>query len=150
MARREVALERRIAAPRDRVFRAWTEAERLRRWWGPAGFSNPVCELEARDGGLIRIVMKAPDGTEYPMRGVFREVAPPRRLVFTLLVEDGRGDPLLEEVARVDFAETDGATGLSLHASAAGLSPAAPPMLAGMEQGWSQSLDRLADLMGEQ
>jgi uncharacterized protein YndB with AHSA1/START domain len=147
--RRRIALARRLAAPRAVVFRAWTEADVLRRWWGPAGFSNPVCEADAREGGLIRIVMRAPDGSTHPMRGAFRELAPPRRLALTLLAEDLRGDPLLECGIRLELSEAGGATQLRLDASGSGLSPAAPGMLAGMEDGWSQSLDRLAALLGE-
>jgi uncharacterized protein YndB with AHSA1/START domain len=147
--RRGIRLARAIAAPRARVFRAWTEAGLLRSWWGPAGFTNPVCEVDGRVGGLIRIVMRAPSGTEHSLRGAFREVAAPERLAFTSLVEDARGDPLLDAVTRIELAEAGGMTALTLQASAAGLSPAAPPMLDGMEAGWSQSLERLAALIGE-
>lgn len=149
VGRREVALSRPIAASRDRVFEAWTEPERLRLWWGPTGFTCPVCELEAREGGLIRIVMRKPGGAEHALRGAFRELTPPKRLAFTSLIEDRRGDPLLESATRVDFTEVDGGVMLRLQTSAAGLSPAAPPMLARLERAWMESLDRLAGSVGE-
>lgn len=145
----EAVLARRIPAPREAVFRAWTEAAALRLWWGPAGFTNPLCRIDPRPGGRLRIVMRAPDGTEHPLRGVFREVAPPERITLTLLAEDGRGDPLLECVARAWFDPDGEGTRLTVQAHGSGLSPAAPPMLEGMEEGWAQSLERLAALLGD-
>ena len=146
----KVRLERRIAAPREQVFRAWTEAGELARWWGPRDFTNPVCEADSRPGGLLRIVMRAPDGTRHAMRGVFREVDAPVRLAFSVLAEDGLGNPLLEGLTRVGFLEEDDATRVTVRSTAAGLAPAAPAMLAGMETGWRQSLERLAALMEDE
>src|SRR5260370_33691510 len=80
---RTVVITRVLDAPRELVFRAWTDAKHLARWWGPKGFTNPVCEVDARPGGALRIVMRAPDGAEHPMTGVFREIMAPARLVFT-------------------------------------------------------------------
>jgi uncharacterized protein YndB with AHSA1/START domain len=61
-------------APRELVFKAWTEPERLKRWWGPKGFTNPVCEVDVRPGGAIRIDMRAPDGVVYPLDRLAAEV----------------------------------------------------------------------------
>ena len=61
LAEREVTITRVFDAPRATVFRAWTDADRLARWWGPKGFTNPVCEIDARVGGAIRIHMRRPD-----------------------------------------------------------------------------------------
>ncbi|MGB7036228.1 MAG: SRPBCC domain-containing protein, partial [Xanthobacteraceae bacterium] len=66
MTEREVTITRSFDAPRALVFRAWTDAAQLAQWWGPQGFTNPVCEFEARLGGKIRIHMRSPDGTLYP------------------------------------------------------------------------------------
>ena len=82
-AERVLVIERVFDAPRGLVFKAWTEPRRLAQWWGPKGFTNPVCEIDARPGGTLRIVMRAPDGAEHPMKGVLREVIEPERLVFT-------------------------------------------------------------------
>jgi uncharacterized protein YndB with AHSA1/START domain len=65
------------------VFKAWTEPAHLARWWGPKGFTNPICEVDLRVGGAWRIVMRAPNGAEYPGGGVYREIVKPERLVFT-------------------------------------------------------------------
>ena len=68
----------------------------MAQWWGPKGFTNPFCELDARPGGAIRIHMRAPDGVVFPMTGRFREVAEPERLVFTRLRRTTKAKPLLE------------------------------------------------------
>jgi uncharacterized protein YndB with AHSA1/START domain len=132
-------------APREVVFQAWTDPKQLQRWWGPKGFTNPVCEVDARPGGAIRIHMRAPDGTVYPMTGVFHEVVVPERLVFTSSALDANGNPLFEVLNTVTFAEEGGKTKLTVHASVSKVIGDAAPHLAGMEQGWSMTLDRLAE-----
>jgi len=92
---RTVVITRVFDAPRELVFKAWTDAKHLAQWWGPKGFTNPICEVDARPGGNLRIVMRAPDGAEHPMTGVFREVTAPERLVFTSAAVDRDGKPLL-------------------------------------------------------
>lgn len=147
---REVTITRVFDAPRELVFRAWTDPEHLSNWWGPKHFTNPRCELDVRAGGAIRIDMMAPNGTVYPMTGVFREIVEPSRIVFTSIAEDHDGNPLLEGVTTVTFSEEGGKTKLTLHARAVGTAPVAPQMLAGMEAGWTQSLEKLAELIGSQ
>ena len=144
---REVAITRVFDAPRELVFKAWTDAAHMAQWWGPKMFTNPVCEVDARPGGAIYIVMRAPDGVEYPMRGVFLEVAEPERIVFTAVAQDKDGNALLEAHTVVSFAQQGGKTRLTVQQRAVGLAPVAPQMLAGMEAGWTQSLERLADLV---
>jgi uncharacterized protein YndB with AHSA1/START domain len=139
-----------LGAPRSLVFKVWTDAKHLARWWGPRGFTNPVCELDVRPGGLIRIDMRGPDGTVYPMKGVFNEIVPPERLVFTsTALEDEHGEPLFEILNTITFEDFHGITKLTLHARLLTkdfkLTPQAAAALSGMEQGWSESLYRLAD-----
>ena len=141
---RDLVLTREFDAPREVVFRAWTDPVRLAQWWGPHGFSNPVCELDPRPGGAIRIHMRGPDGTTYPNRGVVREILEPERLVFTMAPEDGEGRPIFEVRTRVTFAEEGRRTRLTLKAEILATTPGAARYLAGMEQGWSESLERLA------
>jgi uncharacterized protein YndB with AHSA1/START domain len=143
-AKRELTITRIFDAPRERVFKAWMDPERMAQWWGPKDFTNPVCELESRPGGAIRIDMRAPDGTVHRMTGIFREIVEPALLVFTAVAEDQAGNPLLEALTTVTFAEQGGKTKLTVHATAVGRAPVAPQMLAGMETGWTQSLERLA------
>jgi uncharacterized protein YndB with AHSA1/START domain len=142
----EVTLTRVIDAPRALVFRMWTEAEHLKAWWGPRGFTNPVCEIDPRVGGAIHIVMRAPYGVDHAMGGEILEISPPDRLVFTNYPVGENGEKLIDGVATVTFAdEPGGKTRLTVHTRAVGLAPIAAQMIAGMNQGWSESLDRLAE-----
>jgi len=141
---RELTLTRIFHAPRELVFKAWTDPKHMAQWWGPRGFTNPVCEIDARPGGTIYIVMRGFD-MEHPMRGTFREVVKPERLSYTWTAED-HGQPVLEGVTTVTFEDDDGKTRLTLETKATGLAPIAEQMLGGMQEGWSQSLDRLSDL----
>jgi uncharacterized protein YndB with AHSA1/START domain len=81
-AGREVVTTRVFDAPRERVFRAWTEPDPLARWWGPKGFTNTFQEFDLRPGGFWRFVMRGPNGAEYPNESVFVEIVEPERLVF--------------------------------------------------------------------
>jgi uncharacterized protein YndB with AHSA1/START domain len=145
--KREVLITRVFDAPRELVWKAWTDPKHLAKWWGPHHFTNPICDLDVRPGGRLYIVMCAPDGVEYPMRGVFREIVEPERLVFTAVAEDKEGTALLESLTTVTFAKQGNKTKLTVQASAVGLAPIAPQMLQGMEAGWTQSLERLGDLV---
>jgi uncharacterized protein YndB with AHSA1/START domain len=149
-ARQELTLTRILGAPRSLVFKIWTDVKHVSRWWGPRGFTNPVCEWDARPGGLIRIDMRGPNGTIYPMKGVFHEILEPERLVFTsTALEDEQGKPLFEILNTITFEDFNGLTKLTLHARLVTkdfkLAPQVAAALAGMEQGWSESLYRLAD-----
>jgi uncharacterized protein YndB with AHSA1/START domain len=143
---RTVTLTRLYEAPRALVWRAWTDPAHLARWFGPRGFTSSVPELDLRVGGALRIVMHGPDGNDYPMKGVFREIVPPERLVFTNIAVDNDGKHLLEGETVILLEEQSGKTKLTVKAYAKGLVPIAPQMLAGMETGWSQSLDKLSEV----
>jgi uncharacterized protein YndB with AHSA1/START domain len=147
VAEREITITRIFDAPRELVFRMWTDPEHMAQWWGPHGFTNPVCELDARPGGAILIHMRAPDGTTHPMGGEFHEVVPPERIVFTTFV-DGPDGRILEGHNVVTFEEHGGKTRLTVQARAVGFVEIAKRMLAGMEPGWTQSLERLEELVG--
>jgi uncharacterized protein YndB with AHSA1/START domain len=79
----ELVLTRLIDAPRDKLYRAWTDAELLKQWFAPLPYTTPVAELDVRPGGANRIVMRGPDGNDLPNRGVYLEVVENERLVFT-------------------------------------------------------------------
>lgn len=81
---REIVITRLFDAPRERLWKAWTEPEHIARWWGPPGFDTVVEQHELRPGGGLRYVMTDPDGTRYPIRGRFREIVPNERLVHSL------------------------------------------------------------------
>lgn len=144
---RDLTLVRVLDAPRALVWRAWTDPAMLAQWWGPDGFTNPVCEIDARPGGKIRIDMRAPDGTVYPMTGIVHEVEEPVRLVLTEVAEDREGNALLNGHTIVTFEEQGEKTKITVQASAVGVAAVAEEMLKGMEPGWTQSLERLAVLV---
>ena len=79
---RTLVIERVFKAPPDRVFKAWTDPTVLVKWWGPEGFTTPECRMDVRPGGGWRTRMVGPGG-DHTVSGVYREIAPPRRLVFT-------------------------------------------------------------------
>jgi uncharacterized protein YndB with AHSA1/START domain len=138
----EVRFTRVFDAPRQLVFKAWTNPKHVAQWWGPTGFTNPRCELDVRPGGAIRIDMRGPDGTIYPMSGVYQEIVEPERIVFTSIALDDEGNPLFENLNTVTFAEHDGKTTITLHTRVIKSTDKALQYLRGMEFGWSLTLDR--------
>lgn len=145
---RSVVIERFYAAPPALVFQCWTDPKQMASWWGPHGFTNPVCELDVRVGGKWRIVMRAPDGTDYPCGGVYQEIAPGERLVFTNIATDAAGKPVLAGLTTVTFADVDGKTRLTVSARMTALVDYAVRYLEGMQAGWTQSLERLESEVG--
>src|SRR3954465_12449728 len=80
---RELVLTRLINAPREKVYRAWTEPELLKQWFAPKPYTTPIVEMDARPGGSAYFVMRGPDGKDLPNRGVYLEVVPNQKLVST-------------------------------------------------------------------
>ncbi len=146
-AERSAHIARIVNAPLDRAFQAWVDSRLLARWWGPHGFDNPRCEIDAVPGGKIHIDMRGPDSTIYPMTGTVHEVKAPERLVFTAVAEDHGGNAHLKSLTTITFEEIDGRTRVTVVATAQGFSQAAPQMLGGMETGWTQSLEKLTALV---
>lgn len=142
-----VEIVRLFDAPRALVWKAWTDPKMLGEWFGPRGFTSTVTELDLRVGGNLRIVMHGPDGNDYPMKGIFREVRAPERLVFSTIAVDNDDNHLLEGETTVTLMEQGGKTTMVLKSYAVGLVPHSPQMLAGMEAGWNQSIDKMAELV---
>ena len=143
----KVSITRVFDAPRDLVWQAWADPNMLAQWFGPRGFTSSVPQWELRAGGALRIVMHGPDGNDYPMKGVFAEVKPPERLVFTSIAIDGDGNHLLEGETTMTLSESGGKTTMILLSHAVGRVPMAPQMLAGMEAGWTQSIDKMQQML---
>lgn len=145
--RRELYISRFYPVSRQQVFRAWTDPKQVSRWWGPKDFTNPVCEIEPRVGGKLRITMRGPDGTDYPMQGIVTDFRANERFVFDYEALDAAGKPVLQGRVTVLFTEEDGKTRVSLSTYAEGLGLDAADKLEGMETGWNQSLDRFARII---
>ena len=144
---REFVIKREFAAPRERVFQAWTDPRQLAQWWGPEGFTNPVCEWDVQPGGKIHDVMRAPNGMEHPMGGEFREIVPPERLVLVCGALDGSGKLLFELLHDVAFAGHNGKTNLKIRSRVTLTTADANQYLGGYEAGMTSSLKRLAELV---
>jgi uncharacterized protein YndB with AHSA1/START domain len=149
-------------APRTQVFEAWTEPRLMAQWWGPHTFTNPVCELDTRPGGAYRIVMRSSDGADFPLSGVYREIAEPERLVMTVDCSEhsaewhdlvnangGTGEKNApgEMLQTVTFDNLDGKTKLTIRMHFESPSIRDAMVKIGMNEGWSQSLERLAGLL---
>jgi len=141
---REIAMTRVFDAPRRLVFEAWTNPEYLPHWMlGPGGWTMPVCEIDLRPGGAWHFVWRRSDGTEMEMRGVYREVTPPKRLVST----ECWGGDWPETLNTLVLSEQDGKTTITntiLYPSKEARDAA---LKTGMNDGVSQSFDRLDEYL---
>ncbi len=146
---REFFITREFDAPRELVFKAWTDPRHLAQWWGPKGFTNPVCEWDERPGGKIYDVMRAPNGAEHPMGGEFREIIAPERLVFSCGALDGDGKLLFEFLHTATFAERNGRTRLTLQSRVLRTTTEANKYIGGFETGMTLSLERLAEFLAQ-
>jgi uncharacterized protein YndB with AHSA1/START domain len=145
---KELTLTRIFDAPRARVWKAWTDPKLVAKWWGPQGFTIPVCEIDARPGGALLIHMSG-FGMLAPMSGVFREVVEPERLVFTnnAFFEVPPVTPVIEGITTVTFTEMGNKTKVTVHNAILKAAPGAAQALEGMEPGWNQQLDKLAEFL---
>jgi uncharacterized protein YndB with AHSA1/START domain len=143
-AKQEVKITRVFDAPRALVFKMWTDPALVERWWGPKDFTNPVCRMDTKEGGGIRIVMQGPDGTQYPTRGWFTQLIEPELIVFKSIKEDDYGNSQLELINTVRLSEEGGKTTMFFHAEVTLSTPEACGSIDGMNTGWNQSIDRLA------
>jgi len=151
----ELFITRILDAPRERVWKAWTEPELMKRWWGPKGFTTPYCEIDLRMGGKFLYCMRSPEGKDYWGTGVYREIVPLERIVCTNSFADEKGNVVpatqygmsadfpLEMLVTVTFEELEGKTKLTLRY--VGIPAGADRD--GANVGWSQILDKLAEAL---
>jgi len=152
-----LVIERIFDAPRELVWKAWTEPERVMRWWGPKGFTSPVCKIDFRVGGTYLFCMRSPEGQDYWSTGVYREIVPLERIVWTDSFADEKGNVVSpsdygmspdfpsEALITVTFEELGGKTKLTLQQSI----PVALAEEAGAREGWNGSLDKLAESLAK-
>jgi uncharacterized protein YndB with AHSA1/START domain len=138
-------LERVMPAPRPLVFRMYTERDQLARWWGPRGFTAPRIELDLRVGGSYRIAMQPPDGDRFFLSGEFRHVDPPARLAYTFRWKPPDPDDL-ETIVAISFGDLGNSTELIVEQG-----PFATEARRALhEQGWTESFDRLHEVLTNQ
>ncbi len=150
-------LTRVFNAPRDLVFKAWTQPQRMKQWWGPKGFTCPVCKIDLRPGGEYFNCMRSPEGKDYWSKGTYQEIEVPQRIVCTDSFADENGNIVspddygmnsdwpAEALITVIFTEHAGKTRIMLQHA---------PIKPGLErdlcqQGWSESFDKLADYLNK-
>jgi uncharacterized protein YndB with AHSA1/START domain len=137
---REIAVTRVFDAPRRLVFDAWSRPEHVPGWMlGPDGWTMPVCEIDLRRGGAWRFVWRRADGSEMEMRGEYREVAPPERLVST----ESWGGDWPETLNTLLLSEEDGRTTVTQTMLFPSREARDAALATGMKEGVSQSYDRL-------
>ena len=157
-----VFLTREMDAPRELVWRAWSEAEALAQWWAPKGFSTRVESFDFRPGGVFHYAMQTPDGGEMWGKFVYREIDPPKRLAFMLSFADAQGNTVrapfsethpLEIYSEVTFTERDGKTTITMRGGPFNATEAEragyAAMLKNMQEGTDSTLDNLADYLAK-
>jgi len=143
-SRPELTIRRVYDAPRALVFQMWTDAEHLKNWCCPTGFTIPFSEGDIREGGSFRTCMRAPDGVDHWLGGVYTEIIKDQKIVFTHAWQDAAGNSDHETLVTITLADAgDGRTTLTLH-QAYFLTEASR---AGHEGGWNETLDSLAEYL---
>jgi uncharacterized protein YndB with AHSA1/START domain len=147
---RTIVVTRVFDAPREMVFKAWTDPKQVAQWFPPKDFTAPVCELDPRPGGVFRIVMKGPEGEpfnggEFPGEGVFTEVVANERLAFTFAGENDLPPPLLMTVLFED--QGNGKTKVTVQQTARTVAEYEALRKTGAEEGLGQSFDKLDELL---
>lgn len=149
----ELTITRVFEAPRELVWKAWTEPKLIAKWWGPRGVTIPRCELDARPGGSMYIVMLAGKelgnfaGQEWPMKGTFEELAPPERLVWLSSALDDKKGIMLETRSTMTLEELGSKTKMTLHITITKMTKGGEFAAQGMGAGWNQSIDKLGDFL---
>jgi uncharacterized protein YndB with AHSA1/START domain len=156
-AERELVITRVFDAPRELVWKVWTDPERVKRWWGPKNFTAPVCTIDLRVGGAYLYCMRSPEGQDYWGTGVYREIVPLERIVCTDSFADEKGNQVpashygmggdwpSELRVTVTFEEHEGKTTITLRH--AGIP--AGEMSDLTKAGWNESFDKLAEALAK-
>jgi uncharacterized protein YndB with AHSA1/START domain len=150
-----------VDAPRDRVWKAWTEAERLKQWWGPKGFKVHTCKVDLRPGGVFHYGMTTPEGKDMWGRFTYREIKAPERLVFIVSFSDPKGGVTrhpwspnwpLETLSTVSFEAQGGKTKVTVQWVPADSATETERKTFdegrdGMKQGWGGTFEQFSDYL---
>jgi uncharacterized protein YndB with AHSA1/START domain len=136
----KLAIRRTYDVPLDVVWEAWADPNQAKAWWGPRGFSAPVVELDERVGGKWRALMIAPDGSRLWQHGVYREIVPKKRIVYTMIWDH---EPDHEMLVTIDFSSQAGKTEISFEQTGFN----SDGEREGHSDGWNQSFDRLGEYL---
>ena len=147
---RELVLTRLIDAPREKLYRAWTDATLLKQWFAPLPWTTPHAELDVRPGGASNIVMRSPEGNDMPCPGVFLEVVPNQRLVFTDAYTSAwqpSQKPFMTVI--LTFEDEGGKTRYTARVRHWTVADREAHEKMGFHQGWGQCADQLAALVAK-
>jgi uncharacterized protein YndB with AHSA1/START domain len=147
---RELILTRVIDAPREKVFRAWTEPELMKQWFTPRPYTTPVVEIDLRPGGASFILMRGPEGNEIPNRGVYLEVVKNERLVFTdayIKAWEPSEKPFITVI--LTFEDLDGKTKYTARVLHWTVADREAHEKMGFQQGWGVATDQLEALVAK-
>jgi len=151
--KQEIVITRVFDAPRELVWKAWIDPEHFQRWWGPKDYTCPFCQMDLRVGGKYLNCMRSPEGQDFWSTGVYREIVPLERIVYTDCFADAEGNVVpathygmsadfpLETLVTVTFEDSEGKTKMTL--KHIGIPAGQMKELAGA--GWNESFDKLAE-----
>jgi uncharacterized protein YndB with AHSA1/START domain len=142
----ELVLTRTVQLERRLVWQLWTESRHLAAWWGPHGFTNPECSIDPTPGGEMRILMRSAEGAEFLNVGTVKVADEPRLLIFSIALVNPDDSVRLENLTTVELEDCGPATEVTVRVRVLRTTPEASENLAGMRDGWSESLERLAGL----
>jgi uncharacterized protein YndB with AHSA1/START domain len=147
---RDIVMTRVFDAPRERVFKAYTDPDAIARWWGPRGWTTENRRMDVRPGGTWHYCMRGPDGAESWGLGVYREVVEPERLVYVDSFSDADGNTVPPSmVITVTFAEQGEKTRLTVHTVFSTPEERDQVLEMGVVEGMNETLDRLEELLAE-
>ncbi|HVN26322.1 MAG TPA: SRPBCC domain-containing protein [Candidatus Paceibacterota bacterium] len=149
--KKQVKFSRTLNAPREKVWKAWTDPAQVAKWWGPNDVGIPECEMDLRVGGRIRIVMEAGEamgpykGTRWPMEGTFTAVEPNTKLAYEVKAwTEGAGEATeIDQLHELTLADEGGKTKMELTVTVRKVGPGAKMAIQGMQMGFSQQFDKL-------
>jgi uncharacterized protein YndB with AHSA1/START domain len=143
-------------APRELVWKAWTDPHYARQWWGPKGFTTPIYRSDFRAGGKFFICMKSPDGQEFFNAGVYHEIVPPEKIVSSMFFADADGNQVEPEHYGIEHEAIEGAFDTTLFEDLGdgrtrltfiGNEPMQEAAESGQLEGWNQILEKFAEVL---
>jgi uncharacterized protein YndB with AHSA1/START domain len=152
---KELTITKAIDAPRELVWKAWTDPEMLKQWWGPNNVTIPECEVDLRVGGKFYIVMEAGEGmgpykgTKWPMLAEFTVVEPNAKLSYTASAwtEGDKEETTIDQTTEITLTEENGKTKVEVRATVHKTGPKAGMAVQGMQAGFTQQLEKLNDFL---
>jgi uncharacterized protein YndB with AHSA1/START domain len=143
-------------APRELVWKAWTEPKYVMQWWGPNGFTSPVCRMDFRVGGKTVVCMKSPDGQEFWNAIEYHEIVPHEKIVSSMYFADSKGNMVEPEELGIEHEAIEGAYDVTLFEDLGngqtklthiGNEPMESAKNSGQLEGWNQILDKVAEVV---